>query len=283
VVERVSIGVMSNLIERVADRFVLGRPVGAPVAVNGGLSNEMWRLATDQGEFALKHMVANAGEPEFVGNIEAAFGIEQRAWSAGVPMTEPVPDPVTGGALAFVDDSFFRVHRWVDGEVGVGPAAEAVALLARIHAVGLVRWSTLAKVGWRAEGWGADLVELAQRVSGGSPDRVLVVDSHCDLDRKNTIRSLDGRLLAVDWVSREPTDVEGFGAAVNEYTRRTGIAVPAKPWIFAGWVAAYGGWLDYNAKHRAGTASGAAEVAETSARLRRLAAEMNVLLGQMAR
>jgi hypothetical protein len=39
---------------------------------------------------------------------------------------------------------------------------------------------------------------------------VLVVDSHRDLDRKNTIRALDGRLLALDW------DAAGPAGAVQE-------------------------------------------------------------------
>lgn len=59
------------------------------------------------------------------------------------------------------------------------------------------------------------------------------------------------------------------------------MTVPAQPWIFAGWVAAYGGWLDYNARHRADTASGASEVAEASARLTRLANEMDTFLEQI--
>ncbi|RSM47515.1 hypothetical protein DMB66_48095 [Actinoplanes sp. ATCC 53533] len=36
-------------IERVARRFGLGRPAAEPVRVSGGLSNELWRVATDTG------------------------------------------------------------------------------------------------------------------------------------------------------------------------------------------------------------------------------------------
>jgi hypothetical protein len=139
-------------IEQVADSFALGRPAVEPVVVGGGLSNEMWRLATDQGEFAVKRMVVNADQPEFVGNIEAAFAVEQRAWSAGVPMPEPVPAQGTGGALARVGDSLFRVHHWVDEAGGAGSAREAIALLARIHGACAARWSGPEDAGWRAGG-----------------------------------------------------------------------------------------------------------------------------------
>jgi len=90
-----------------------------------------------------------------------------------------------------------------------------------------------------------------------------VVDSHGDLDRKNTVRRADGVLLALDWDAAGPVgavheaaglaldwsaaDPAVFAAAVHAYVRRSGVTIPAQPWIFAGWVAAQGGWLDYNA------------------------------------
>ena len=63
------------------------------------------------------------------------------------------------------------------------------------------------------------------------------------------------------------------GEAVRTYSRHSGVPVPAQPWVFAGWVAAQGGWLDYQADH-----GGASEVAGTLTRLRTLAAELDVLL-----
>jgi len=53
--------------------------------------------------------------------------------------------------------------------------------------------------------------------------------------------------------------------------------VPAQPWVFAGWVAAQGGWLDYNTTHRGDSPIGQAEVAATLTRLRKLAASLDTL------
>jgi len=284
-------------IERVARRFGLGRPVSEPVRVSGGLSNELWRVATDDGVFAVKRMVVNADLPDFVGDVEAAFGVERRAWDAGVAMPQPVAVPRTDRALAEVDGSLFRVHRWVDGRPGTGSAGEAAGLIASVHAVGRPRRAPAPGAGWAADRWGADVVALARRVRSG-PGRVLVVDSHRDLDRKNTLRTADGVLMAVDWDAAGPVsavheavglawdwsgdDPAVFADALRSYGERSGVDVPAEPWVFAGWVAAQGGWLDYNATHRPGSPLGLAEVTGTLTRLRTLAAGLDVLLAALA-
>src|SRR5690349_6153714 len=108
--------------------------------MDGGLSNELWRVPTAAGVFAVKRMVVNADRPDFVANVEAAFAVERRAFAAGVPMPEPVPEPSGGRALASVGGSWYRVHRWVEGRAGVGSATDAVRLAAAIHAVGRPRW-----------------------------------------------------------------------------------------------------------------------------------------------
>ncbi|MBB4696099.1 hypothetical protein BKA14_006247 [Actinoplanes abujensis] len=322
------------------ERFGLGRLEGEPVRVPGGLSNELWRVRTGRGDFAVKRMVVNARLPEFVGNVEAAYAVEQRAWAAGVPMPEPVP--VDGRALVRVDGELYRVHRWVEGKPGAqgqpkaegkgaqgqpqaegkgaqgqpqvegtaaqgrpqaegtaaqgrpqaeGTAAEerpqaeekgvqarraratadsAAELLADIHAAGRPRRRTLPGLSWDGRRWGGKLINLAQRVAGG-PRETLVVYSHRDLDPKNTLRDADGRLLAVDWDAAGPISAihEAVALALDwrdwtalaTYEQRTGRTVPAEPWIFGGWVAAQGGWLDHTADD--GTRAALLELAES--------------------
>ncbi|MDG4824014.1 phosphotransferase [Asanoa sp. WMMD1127] len=220
--------------DEVAARFGLGTVADNPVRVTGGLSNEVWRVVTDTGAFAVKRMVLNADRPDFVGNVEASYAVERRAWQAGVRMPEPVPDPDTGRALATVDGSLFRVHRWLDGQPRAGTATDAADLLATIHAAGAPR---------RAHG-------------------MLVVDSHRDLDRKNALLRADGTLAALDWDAAGPigavheaaalaldwsaNDPGTFATAIDRYQDRSGLTVPAEPWIFDGWIAAQRGWLDHH-------------------------------------
>jgi hypothetical protein len=248
--------------EEIATRFGLGRPVGPPEPVPGGLSNELWRLVTDQGTYAVKRMVTNAHRPEFVANVEASYAVERRARAAGVPMPEPVPDPATGRALALIGGSPVRVHRWVEGTAAAGSPAAGAALLAAIHAAGHQRPAAPPEPPWDGDHWGAELGALARRVAV-TPARVLVVDSHRDLDPKNTLRRADGVLLALDWDAAGPVcavqeavavalDFTGgepgaFRAALRAYEKSSGLVVPREPWVFGGWVAAQGGWLDHQA------------------------------------
>jgi hypothetical protein len=276
--------------ELVVRRFGLGRVVGEPVRVAGGLSNELWRVVTSGGVFAVKRMVVNAERAEFVGNVEAAYAVERRAFGAGVAMPEPVGVPGTSAALARVGGSLFRVHRWVEGRApGAGLAVEAASLLAGIHAAGSGRRERLPGTEWGGDRWGAEVAGLARRVGAG-PGAGLVVDSHRDLDPKNTLVGAGGTLLAVDWDAAGPVgavheaaalaldwsdgDPVVFASAVRAYSAVSGVAVPAEPWVFAGWVAAQGGWLD----HQAGPDGSPSEAASALARLRRLADGLDSLL-----
>jgi len=268
-------------------RFGLGRPVSPPERVGGGLSNELWRVRVPSGVYAVKRMVVNAGRPGFVGDVEAAFEVERRAFAAGVPMPEPVPELSSGRALAAVGDSLYRVHRWVAGRAGAGSAIGAVALAAAIHAVGRPRWEPPSPP-WRARGGDAQVAGLACRVAE-QPDRLLIVDGHRDLDRKNTLLTGDGVLVALDWDAAGPVSAvqeavavaldwtDGSPAAFADAVAAYPSALPAEPWIFAGWVAAQGGWLDYTAAHDPGQAG------ETLGRLRRLAAGIDDLLAALPR
>jgi hypothetical protein len=289
---------VAMMIGQVVDRFELGEAVGPPVPVSGGLSNDLWRLETERGTFAVKRMVVNADRPDFVANLEAAFVVEARAFAAGVPMPAPVPDPATGRALVRVGGDLVRVHAWVAGVAGEDSVGEASALLARIHAASAARWVTCRGRGWRATGWGDGLAALARRVADG-PARLLEVDSHGDLDRKDTLRRCaDGILMAVDWDAADAvpavhdvvrvavdwagTEPSAFRAAIKDYQEVAAVEIPAEPWVFAGWVNALGGWLDYNAGQRAGTELGDAEVATTLGRLSQLAADFDLMMNALS-
>jgi Ser/Thr protein kinase RdoA (MazF antagonist) len=281
------------VIDAVVEHFRLGRSLAPAVRVPGGLSNELWRVVTESGRYAVKRMVASVDRPDFVANIEASSQIERRACAGGVPMPRPIAEPVSGGALARVGESLVRVHEWVDPTPGDISVLEVMGLLGRIHAVGGPRLDERRSGVWESHRWGQEITVLAARVAARTPARLLAVDSHRDLDRKNVLRS-EHDVLALDWDAAGPvpmvqevvavaldwggTDPVAFRAAVDAYRSAPGIELPAEPWVFGAWVAGQGEWLDYNADHRFDTELGRDEVTAARDRLSGLAASIDELL-----
>lgn len=301
---------MTGIFDAAVTHFGLGTCLSAQT-VPGGLSNELWRLETSGGgTVAMKVMVANAEAPEFRGNIEAAFAIEQNAFRQGVPCPEPIALS-TGGCLALVEGRYVRVHRWAEGQTPTAsrlPEMQAGVLLAQIHAASPSRMLTLDDEPWDVESWAGlsqhlnmpadagDQLRSAARslaeleAATAAPGLVVPhVPSHGDLDPKNTLMVGD-QLLALDWdaarvqsVAREAagvaldwsTDPESFQRVLSAYTQASGIEIPREPWVLGGWVSALGGWLVYNATERMDTEIGHHETKTTCERLLALHASMN--------
>jgi Phosphotransferase enzyme family len=276
--------------------------------VPGGLSNDMWHVRTDRGEYAIKAMVVNADQPDFVTNLEAAFAVERSAYVAGVPMPEPIAVPGSDRCLLVVDGRLTRAHAWVDATVADPQVnrAKAGTLLARIHAASSAADVALDDEPWTAAQWGelgdhavdpsladairdgADLLARLETATSAESVRAPSVNSHRDLDPKNVLVGPSG-LLAVDWDAAGPvaaareavqvvldwsTDPAGFAEVLAAYRSSSTHDVPAEPWVFGGWVSAHGGWLVYNASNRSDTSLGVDEARAALARLRMLSAHL---------
>lgn len=302
-------GVTSDGVAAIAERFGLGPLRGEPRRITrGAVSNRLWRVWTENGCFVVKEMVSHADREWFAPAVESAFAIELRARRAGVVMPEPVPDPRTGRCLARVGGRWVRVHRWLMGrspavdEVDAVLAGLAGELVAGIHLAseyeggscdGIVEpipashWYALAdriveRVPVLAERVRADagpLSELMVRTAvAGPPDDVL--DSHADLDPKNTLLCPDGSLAAVDWDAARPvsagqelvavaldwsvrgTPAAGFDpvrmrSVLDGYRSAGGPArVVAAPEAFGAWVSSWVWWLDFQLEENIATGAG---------------------------
>ncbi|GIM64020.1 hypothetical protein Pve01_82040 [Planomonospora venezuelensis] len=303
--------------DEVSATFGLGT-VHSAAPVPGGLSNDLWRVDTETGRYAVKVMRTNAGAPDFRSHVEAAYAVEQAAFDAGVPCPEPVP--VDGRCLATVGPELVRVHRWVEGRP-LSPAdwlEQAGALAARVHAVaehveaplddrprGTDGWTDLAghpdvptALAARLHRQAGDLAELEERTAATGL-HVTHAGTHGDLDPKNTL-ALGTTLLALDWDAAGPrsivreavavgldwsTAVAGFARVLTAYAA-TGASVPAEPWVFGGWVAATTGWLAHQVTAPVdtpyGAALGAAEATLALDRLLRLRASLPEHLAVLA-
>ncbi|MBE7196037.1 MAG: phosphotransferase [Gordonia polyisoprenivorans] len=265
----------------------------------------MWRVTTTDGVFAVKVMRSHVEAPDFSSRIEAARKIEMAAFRAGVPCPEPRLTK-NGDALFQVEEHWLRAHRWCDGftpnaddhleDVGV--------LLAEIHSVGSRTVAALDDRPRSASAWTAlvaapelpgtlreqireaapELAALEAATMSGPGVRTVFVESHGDLDPKNTLVS-SGRLLAVDWDAAGPRpiaqeavtvaldwakDVDGFLRVLRTYAGSSPTILSRTPWVFGGWVAALTGWLAFNLEQRPTTLLGLSEATTTCDRLLRL-------------
>jgi Ser/Thr protein kinase RdoA (MazF antagonist) len=204
------------------------------VEVIGAWSNRVYRLTTDTNRYAVKQMLSSWGDTGWQGWLDVAWRFEQRAYAAGVPMPQPIPNPSDGGCLAWVDPAPggdpvpVRLHRWVDG-VALGPepvertvAEWAGGVLATLHGLQFQpaehaafpsldtasadRWPQLvrAAVDSRAP-WAGLLMEaesavrsIADLVRSATPSDQPEPISHGDVDQKNIVRSPRGPVLC-DW------------------------------------------------------------------------------------
>lgn len=295
------------LLRAVAHEFDLG-DVRSSSAVSGGLSNDLYRLESTRGHFAVKVMRVNADRPDFRRNIERACAIESVAHAHGVPCPRPVMRP-DETCLARVADTWVRVHHWVDGALPDPElhAQQAGSLLASIHLsaqpaaaalddqpTGEAEWSShaghTALLGELAEQLRRAAPALAELEAATSANLVVPhVSSHGDLDPKNTLL-VDGHLIALDWdaarmLPRCPGGRVGRARLVRHardlpcsselIPGAGGLPVPAEPWVFGGWVSGLGGWLAYNATHRVATDLGRREVLATLLRLQALGRELS--------
>jgi aminoglycoside phosphotransferase (APT) family kinase protein len=167
--------------------------------------------------------------------LAESWAFEQRAIAAGVAAPRPVPEPASGGCLAWVrrrdpalPDAAVRVHHWAAGNpVGTGPveletARWAGQLLATLHRLRILprdrslfpvpstdtasRWPQLSEAAHRSGAeWAAQLTAAAPAVAliadlatsaGYLPDQEVI--THGDVDQKNLIATVNGPVVC-DW------------------------------------------------------------------------------------
>lgn len=288
------------MFDGVCRRFGLGMAVTQGRRVAGEHHNEVWRLDTVTGAYAVKRLSPLTD----VDQLEAAVVIERAARDAGVPMPEPLKEPDTGLHLARIDGVVVRVHRWMDGrppsmgDLTPSLARQAGSLLATVHTAGAFGAAPTADTSEPAvPGFLADLREATRR-----PGAVgTAVASHGDLHPKNALLRPTGELAFIDWdtartyVAEQEAvglaidwsagvdgsiDPERFDAAVEGYRTAGGVAIPAAPWVFGGWVLGYLGYVG-RIPSEGILSEGQRETEGVLARLREVAGSLESLVSRL--
>ena len=255
------------------DLSSLGTPVGPPTRIHGGFANRLYRLDTDRGSYAVKEM--NVADRRRRYRAEDVFRFELAAFTAGIPMPEPV-----------AADRQTLVHRWVDGErVPEEPVAPAYAfeigeILARLHGLDVAwtpgpaedptprDWPDLAaRATATGRPWAAQLIDRVDTFlaiaafAEDCPRPGPVVLSHCDIQPWNLL-ARDGRPVLLYWELSGLIDLSGelgstalalakgpgfddlrptvFRAVLDGYVAGGGRLPPSGPswfaYVIAGWL-----------------------------------------------
>lgn len=208
--------------------FKLGEPLEPPVTVAEAWSNEVFRVITSHGTFAVKLFPPNLSASRRR-TLTNAMDFERRVVAAGFGVPAPV---LSDHGEALVDFPVragirtARCHHWVHGTPAsqlVGDsdlAAAAGAVLGRLHALRVAGGDTSQLAGPDQDRWDRAVtaaesagVPWADELAAHTPlvrrlaDRVELLRqqsrpmlvSHRDFDPKNAVVDEAGRLVVTDW------------------------------------------------------------------------------------
>jgi aminoglycoside phosphotransferase (APT) family kinase protein len=215
--------------------FGLPGPATGWTPVGGAWSNRVFRLEAAGRRYAVKEMRNPWADPHWQQWLAESWVFERRAIAAGVAAPRPVPDPASGGCLAWVSrrdralgEAAVRVHHWVAGNpAGPGPVPADTArwagqTLATLHGLRVRprdrslfpvpdtatarRWPNLAQAAQRRGAPWAHLLRAAAPAvaliadlatsAGYRPGQEVI--THGDIDQKNLITTRHGPVLC-DW------------------------------------------------------------------------------------
>jgi thiamine kinase-like enzyme len=215
-------------IQTICSQFNLGKPVGIPTRVYGGLIHIMWRLKTDKNSYAIKQInvpLTEAIKQEF----ELTEQIAEKFKSLGIPAITSIKS--SGVSLLTVEDTTFITYPWIDAKalsnaaVSQAQAIKIATILSQMHSINLcVKEVGKADHSFYSQVAFNDLFESAKTQKIELPDilhenysRIIELNtkyidaiptlqndsliSHGDLDQKNVLWDKDENPYLVDWES----------------------------------------------------------------------------------
>ena len=109
-------------------------------SVSGGFLHRMYRVNTQYGRFAVKHLNPNIMKrPGAIDNFKCAEALEIILDAAGIPIVPAIM--ISGSKMQEYAGEFFYIFRWQKGQIGdwygitAGQCRLAGSILGRIHAI----------------------------------------------------------------------------------------------------------------------------------------------------
>lgn len=261
----------------------LGKLTEEPTRLYGGLMHKMYRIVTEGGVYAVKHLNPHImARADTAAKFSAAEELERKLEQTDLPLLPALT--IGGRKMQAVADDFFYVFPYFDGKAlkdeEIAPAhCEMVGeILAHLHNVERkaapvererldFEWD-----GFDLTGEDKALLREMQAAANGATLPPLLTVCHNDMDPKNLLwNGMDCRIIdleclgynspyiemletALCWAGYESgeVDVDRFSAFVAAYGKAGGD-------LYADWAAVYAanagrlGWLAYNLQRASGS------------------------------
>ena len=105
-----------ELIVKLFEEKNIGSVVAPIVPVSGGFMHRMYRVETDKGMYAVKHL--NPGimkRPDALNNYRRAEALEKQLEDAGIPIVPAIT--IDGNKMQLIDGEYFYIFRWQAGAI----------------------------------------------------------------------------------------------------------------------------------------------------------------------
>ncbi len=236
----------NDQLQTLFDNLKLGRVVVGPEKVSGGLLHRMWRVTTESGLYAVKHL-----NPEIMSrpNIEDIYILSEKIASAyasqGIPAIPAIVH--NGSPLHKCGHDTVMIYKWFDGVPAVVGSIDPNrnfkigAIIAALHQYqpeieGLDRpaftgfdekhWHDLLKQAReKSASWIMDFEKVISEIIVLSSEYSHATNtlssetliSHRDMDQKNVLWTDDNKPLIIDWEAAGMTNpaMELFDMALN--------------------------------------------------------------------
>ena len=131
---------MKETLEKLIKQCRLGNLTGDITLVSGGLMHRMYKVQTEQGVYAMKHLNPSIMKrPQARDNYKTAETLEAVLETAGIPIVPAMT--LLGRKMQELDGNFFYIYRWQQGSITdwnnitKEQCRKAGETLGRIHAI----------------------------------------------------------------------------------------------------------------------------------------------------
>lgn len=127
----------NNHLIQICNHFDLGKPIGSPERIYGGLLHTMWKVNTEESSYAIKQISKDIDltNDKIIQNYNLSEEVADHFKHHGIPAVSAIKK------LIIIDKISYFVYPWIDAKAALRPsesqALKIAAILKKIHAINL--------------------------------------------------------------------------------------------------------------------------------------------------